>query len=469
MANNENQELNNVKQDDEFIQEKILSKRRKNLMKRVLTIVFVLICGIVFGFAARMAMLFTDSRLKDLFGNLDKTPTPTVTVTPSEVPASPTPEPSNPVISSAPVTFSPAPTDVTELSPAPTLEPIEGEIEIGVLDPETAHPGFSYSAFYKEVAALAEGVRPQIAEVTSVKTVIDWFGDVSRINNQTVGLILANNGTSLLILTDYNVIAGSDSISVRVMGKEAEGKIYSFDADYGLAVIAVDFAIFTEEEREAIKYAKLFPDSYIKMGNPVVAVGNANGFAGSVAFGIISGAGYKNFITDGEVQYFTTDWIDYKNSGAFVYDMSGAVCGMITHTFKQNPEDGITTCIALDSMRAVITALINGRTPMYIGISCSDLPMMVSESSGLNFGIYVRDVKGLSPAATAGLKTGDIIFAINEQRVQSASEITMYLTRVSEDETLTIDYRRVEEDGIKDERVVIAPVPKNNHADQKGK
>ncbi len=470
MANNENQELNKVKTEDEFIREKILSKRKKNVMKKVFTVIFVLLCGIVFGFAARMSALFTDSRLKDLFGNLDNTPTPSINTTvPSEAPNTNSPEPSNPIISSVPVTFTPKPTDVTELSPLPTLEPIEGEIEIGVINPEQPHPNFSYSGFYKEVTALAEAVRPQVAEITAVKTYIDWFGDMSHVNTQTSGLILANNGVSLLILVDYNAISGSDSISVKVMGKEAEGSIYAFDPDFGLAVLSIDYGIFSEEERENIKYAKLYPDSYVKVGSPVVAVGNANGYAGSIAFGLISGAGYKTYVTDGMVKYFTTDWMDYKNSGAFIYDMSGAVCGMVTHAFKHNPDDGITTCISLEALRDVITALLNGRVPMYAGISCGDMTAAISEESGLNFGIVIRDVKGLSPAVAAGLRSGDIIVAINEQRVQSASELTMYLASMGDEETITIDYRRIEEEEIRDERVLLVPLPKSNHAEQKGK
>ncbi len=467
MANNEMQELNNINREDEFIQEKIKNKRKQKVLRTIFSLIFVLLCGLVFGFAVRMAMIFTDGRLKDLFGALEKTPTPMETQPPTGLPATGTPDPTGPVVSSVPVSLTPVPT-LAEFSPAPTLAPIEGEIEVGVVDPSMPHPDFGYAGFYKEVSALTDAVRPQVAEINAAKTIVDWFGNSSYVNSQTSGLVIANNGQNLLLLADYNVVADSDYVNVRLLGKELEGTIYNYDAEYGLAIIAVDFSLFSEEERNNMKYAKLLPDDSIRTGSPVVAIGNANGYAGSIAFGMISGSGYKTYVTDGMLKYFTTDWVDYKNSGAFIYDMRGAVCGMITHTFKQNSDDGITTCISLDSVKDVITALINGRSLSTLGVVAGDLTGAISAKSGVNSGIYVRDVKSGSPAAGVGIRPGDIITAINEQGVKSASDLAMYLTRMVQNEYLTIDYRRVEENSINDQRVVVMPTIKVITPDQKG-
>ncbi len=465
MANNENQEKYNLKQDDEFIQEKIRNKRKQKTLKMFFTLLFVLVCGLVFGFAVRMAMIFTDGRLKDLFSGLDKTPTPVISQGPSDVPSTSTPEPTGPEVTSIPVSLTPIPT-VVPATPGPTLAPIEGEIVVEVVDPSMPHPEFSYAGFYKEITALAEAVKPQIADITASKTLVDWFGNISYITSKVSGLVLAQNGQSLLILSDYNVLMDSESINVKILGKEMIGKIYSYDSDFGLAVLAVDMAAFSGEERDAIKYAKLFPDGEIKMGSPVVAVGNANGHPGSIAFGIINGINYKNYVTDGEIKYFTTDWTDYKNSSAFIYDMSGAVCGMITHTYKQDSSDGITTCISLERLKDVITALINGRSLMTLGLGVGELNPAIIEKSGISTGIYVKEVKNGSPAATVGIKAGDIITAIKDGAVISPADLTMYLAGMTGGESLTLALRRVEENSITDMRVVVVPALKNNSSER---
>ncbi len=553
----ENENTSNVKETDEerYIKETILDKRRRRMLGRLATVVFVIALAVIFGIVARVVFLLSNDKVSEILG-IDENKRNEVSVkekTPSPIP-SPTPRITYPVVSpswsrspspsaaptSAPdttsavmATHTPAPTatvaatptagptsvafptdiptdiptattapgktpapvatptdtpeptvtpdpEVTSVAggvegtttPAPTSDAGQSGDATPTPDPEvTAEPTVTpdpevsptpeptgaaeYIEYLSKVMESAKEVAGMVSniEVTSFGT--DWFGEKYEIVTATTGLLLGQDGVDILILTDYASVGGSEKLEVSIGNTETAASLYSFDKDYGLAVISVSIDAVPEDVFQALEYAVFKKSDDIYIGMPVVALGNANGYVNSIALGIVSSMGSAVPVRDGQVKFFTTDWPDYQGSSAFVFSLEGEVCGMVTHTFKNNPNDNITTCITVDALKPVINKLLNGGKVSLFGVMGSDISEKVAAVVETDEGIYVNEVLAASPAYQAGLKNGDIIFSINGKPIKGLEDLMEILATVPHGTSLEIGYFRMNKDGIASDRTTV--------------
>ncbi len=448
----------------EFITEKVIDSRKKKFFKRLGTLIFVIICAICFGVISRIAYLFVDRKLTDVLlpssgrqevtiktkddkdgsGNNNN---PVVTEAPTDKPAdkpteAPTNKPTDPPenkptqpVSEPTYTPAPTPTKAAEVTPAPT--PVTQSLT-------------SFYAMYTEVEKAIDLGKKCCVDITVTKNSVNYFGDVSETESNTTGLLVGFDSVSILVLTDYASVDESTGLRVKFYGDfTAKGEIYSRDIDYGIAIIEIPMSELAPDDFEGLTYCTLGTLDEIKLGSPVVAVGRANGYSDSIAFGMITGKNISKSVRDGEIGLFTTDMVDSEEASAFVFDMEGSVLGMIAHAQKLNANDGITGCVSLDSIRKIITKYTNGIEMAYFGIRGTAISASLITESGLEHGLYVLDSIASSPAWIAGIRKGDIITSINGNPVSNMSDVIDLMTSVKPGSVLNVSYVRLLTDGTK--------------------
>lgn len=473
----------------QFINEKIVPKKKKKWLKKLWTALFVVFMAIVFGVIARAAFLLSGDMLKEWFGLEDKrqevdlpkptqparitlsatpkppTPTPVVTTEPTEA-VSPTEEPEQPSfgeVTSGGETASggeenpsvtPGKTEITQ-NPELTGTPENGDTAVPTSAPESdikpenesvAH----YLQIYESIRRVAEEVSDAFVTVEAIEQGVDWFQEVYEKRTRTTGLILGNDGVDLLILVGTEQFTGATSIEVFFGEEKVSGSIYSMDRDYGLAVIAVPLTGLSEELLGKIQPGILADAQAIAIGTPVIALGAPNGYEGSVEFGMLTSLGSTVPVTDGEVAYFTTNIMEYPGGYGFVLNLEGEILGLITHTHKANPADGIFSAVSLDSIRGVIIKMLNNAERAYFGIKGRDLPKNLAEEYEIETGVYVSEVENASPALAAGIKAGDVIVSIAGVSVDGIRSFSDIMLECSIREIVQVRLLRKAEDGLRE-------------------
>ncbi len=474
----------------QFINEKIVPKRKKKWLKRLGIVLFVLCMAVVFGVVSQAAFLLSEDYLRNLLGLEEKrqevelaktTPQPRITFSPTPKPVkTPSPAPTEQP--------TPAPTETPEATTGaePTMEAsatptVTPEIKVTPVEeqkiteqpevskkPETIvtaepTPIDTYLQIYESIREVAEEVSDAFVTVEAIEQGVDWFQEVYEKRTRTTGLVLGNDGVDLLILVGTEQFVGATSIEVFFEEEVAAGSIYSMDKDYGLAVIAVPLTELSQELLKRIEPGVLAEEEDIVVGTPVIALGAPNGYVGSMEFGMITSLGSTVSVTDGEVAYFTTNITEYLTGYGFVVNLEGKIMGLITHTHKENPADGIFSAVSLDSIRGVIVKLLNNAERAYFGIKGQNLPKNLSEEYDIAAGVYVSEVENASPALAAGIKAGDIIVLVAGESVDGIRSFSDAILECSHREIVQVKLLRKVEDGLREMTVEVSLTGKNKN------
>lgn len=281
-----------------------------------------------------------------------------------------------------------------------------------------------YQSVYQLLSEVANEVNKSIVTVTSVTSGIDWFNNESETANVTSGVIIANNGERLIILTSYDRIKSTTNIKVTFPTEvTTKAKLLNKDSSLGLAIITVDLSDIPKTTLDTIGVATLGESYSLSVGDPIIAVGSPNGYTYSVDYGMISNRVNYAYITDNKVELFNTDIDDNPNGEGVIINLRGEVIGIITQKFKSDLNKNINTAIAISRLKTTIEDLVNQTEQVYIGIIANDLTTDSLKSLDVSGGVYVNEVETSSPAYEAGLQSGDIIVKIDNSTISSVNTL----------------------------------------------
>ena len=180
------------------------------------------------------------------------------------------------------------------------------------------------------------------------------------------------------------------------------------------------------------------------VGTPILALGNPNGYIGSVEFGTVTSRGSVYYITDNSVELFNTSTSNGEEGDGVIVNLSGEIIGIITRTVRSEYDEHICTAMGITRLKGSIAKLASGEEKIYLGVRGEDIPMSVLTEQGLFSGIYVTEVLTDSPAFEAGIKTGDIILKFDNLNVYSYNGLnTMLNMHQSGDEVSVFVQRTV--------------------------
>ena len=241
------------------------------------------------------------------------------------------------------------------------------------------------------------------------------------------GIIVGKNDDELLIATNYHVVEGADTLSVAFTdGNAVEASVKGFDEERDLAVVSVSLDDVKDDTMDAISIAKIGSSDDLKVGEQVIAIGNALGYGQSVTTGIVSAKNRRmdsdnNTVTDGSddssdgVNLIQTDAaINPGNSGGALLNMNGEVIGINSVKYSDTDVEGMGYAIPMATAQPIIDELITREKvdeskSAHLGISGVDVSSEVSKTYNMPQGVYVIQVSQGSAAEAAGIVSGDII------------------------------------------------------------
>jgi serine protease Do len=270
------------------------------------------------------------------------------------------------------------------------------------------------------------------------------------------GIIVADSDEELLIVTNNHVVEDANSLEVTFIdGTSAEAKIKGTDSDMDLAVIAVDRNDLSSDTKAAITVANLGDSDDLKLGEPVIAIGNALGYGQSVTNGIVSALDREIEMEDGTKGVFiqTNAAINPGNSGGALLNIKGEVIGINSNKIGGTAIEGMGYAIPITSASPIIAELMERRTRSdkvddsemgYIGIELQEVTSQISSTFNMPEGIYVVSTVEGGGAANAGIMTGDIITKFDGQKISSYSDLQNVLQYYAAGETVTVTVMRPE-------------------------
>ena len=321
---------------------------------------------------------------------------------------------------------------VSQDASADTAEP-----EVGTVQPQTGNSGSEDSA--ASVSAIVKQCMPSLVAITnvSVKEVQNYwgFGWYSQPQQQEststgTGIIIGQNDSELLIVTNNHVITGATNLSVVFSvdeGKDGttpvEAQIKGSDATKDVGVIAVKLSDIPAETMSAIKTATIGDSSQMQVGDQVIAIGNALGYGQSVTKGIVSALDREVTLQndDGSTisnKLIQTDAaINPGNSGGALLNMKGEVIGINEAKLSSNYVEGMGYAIPISDVEGIIGDLQNLQTRSevdsekmgYLGVTCQDVTSDIAQQYDMPEGVYLKSVVAGCAADKAGLKKGDIL------------------------------------------------------------
>lgn len=249
------------------------------------------------------------------------------------------------------------------------------------------------------------------------------------------GIIISKDEAQLLIATNNHVVEGAFPIEVTFIdGTSSEAIIKGTDSTADLAVIAVDISSLSEETKDSIKIAKVLTDKEIKVGEKVVAIGNALGIGQSVTVGYVSAIDREVSVDNKKMTLLQTDAaINHGNSGGALLNMEGEVVGINTVKFVSNHVEGMGYAIPISRAMPILDELKNREIipesdQGYLGIVINDVTEDLAEMFNWPIGVYVSEVAENSPADKAGILNGDIITGLNEIEITSRTQLVEKVT-----------------------------------------
>lgn len=305
-------------------------------------------------------------------------------------------------------------------------------------------PQTQTEAVVTDVTQVVKAVMPSVVSVSNTYVQRGtFFGQEysSEAVSSGSGIIVGENDSELLIVTNYHVVESADTLSVQFVDEEqVQAQIKGTDADKDLAVLAVQLSDIKEDTLNQISIASLGSSDDLTVGEPVIAIGNALGYGQSVTTGVVSALNRPIAVTSQEGQtgdsqintFIQTDAaINPGNSGGALLNTKGEVIGINSNKIGGSTVEGMGYAIPISDAKPIIEELMQKETRLKVdeankgvlGITGVNVEAQYSEVYGIPMGGYVSSVTDNSGAAAAGLVRGDIITAINGETVETMEEL----------------------------------------------
>ena len=349
-----------------------------------------------------------------------------------------------------------------------------------------------------DVSEIVSEALPSIVSITtkSVQEVQNYLGmygmygyapqqQEQEVEGSGSGIIVGKNDDELLIATNYHVVEGADTLSVAFTdGNAVEASVKGFDEERDLAVVSVSLDDVEDDTMDAISIANIGSSDDLKVGEQVVAIGNALGYGQSVTTGIVSAKNRRmdsdnNTVTDGSddssdgVNLIQTDAaINPGNSGGALLNMEGEVVGINSAKLASTEVEGMGYAIAISDVTDILQNLMNetSRDKLddsehgVLGIEGSSVSSEAVQMYGIPAGVFVKKVTEGGAADKAGLKANSVITEFNGKAVSSTDQLIEYLSYYEPDEEVELTVQVPHGTSYKEETVKVT-LDENTDAD----
>ena len=336
-----------------------------------------------------------------------------------------------------------------------------------------------------DVSDNVEEALPSIVSITtkSVEEVQNYYGmfgqygtyspEQREVQGSGSGIIIGKNDTELLVATNYHVVDGADTLSVGFIDSTAcEAKVKGYDSGKDLAVVAVSLNDIDSDTMDAISVATIGNSDNLKVGEQVVAIGNALGYGQSVTTGIVS-AKNRQLNSDDTVGDYDSDSnkttnliqtdaaINPGNSGGALLNMNGEVVGINSAKLASTEVEGIGYAIAISDVTDTLESLMNEETRDKVenhgvlGITVSTVSDEASEVYGIPEGVLVREVTEGGAADDAGIEAKTIITKFAGKTVTTKEQLVDFLSYYEPGEEVELTVEVPDGNGYKEDTITV--------------
>ena len=304
------------------------------------------------------------------------------------------------------------------------------------------------------VAEVAENCMPAIVSINVVGD-YDYNGYKYEGESAGSGIIVGQSDNELLIATNYHVVENNKTISINFCdGSDAPATVKGKKVPMDLAVVAVDLSELSDSTLSSIKIAIIGNSDETKVGEGVVAIGNALGYGQSVTAGVVSALDREIITESGEPGNFiqTDAAINPGNSGGALLNMRGELIGINSDKLFGSAVEGMGYAIPINEAEPIIRELMNKQQLVelpedqqsYFGISAVEINSMLYTNEGalIPKGVYISEVVPGGTADMAGLMRGDIITEFEGDSIVSMAEFKKYLASYAKGSKVHITYER---------------------------
>ena len=338
----------------------------------------------------------------------------------------------------------------------------------------------------EDVSLIVEAAMPSVVAInnTTLYKSSTWFGQTQtyEIPSSGSGIIIGENETELLIVTNNHVIEDSNSLTVTFIDESTvNAAIKGTDSASDLAVIAVALDDIAVDTRAQIKAATLGDSDALKMGQGVIAIGNALGHGQSVTVGHVSALDREIEVDGNKRTVIQTDAaINPGNSGGALLNANGELIGINEAKYADESVEGVGYAIPISYAKDIIEDLKLRPTKVevaeseqgYLGIQVQNVDAATAQMLGMPQGVYVYKIVEGSAAEASDLREKDIITKFDGEKITTNADLTELLTYYKAGTTVTLTVQSLENGTYVERQVEITlknrPKEKETEASAKG-
>lgn len=306
------------------------------------------------------------------------------------------------------------------------------------------------SSVESDVADIAENVMPSVVSIQniSVQQVQNWFYGTQEYEQMSsgTGIIIGQNDTELLIVTNNHVVSDSKTLTVTFQDESsAEAQIKGADSKYDVAIVSVPLEDLKAETKDQIKIATLGDSDALRVGERTIAIGNALGYGQSVTCGIVSALNRE--IDDYDAKFIQTDAaINPGNSGGALLNAKGEVIGINTAKVSDSSVEGIGYAIPISDINDMLDTMMNRETRKkvdeakrgYLGISGRSVDSSLAEVYNIPEGVFITEVTKGGAADEAGISKSSVITKFEGISVETIEALKAELEYYAIGEKVTV-------------------------------
>lgn len=324
------------------------------------------------------------------------------------------------------------------------------------------------AASVADVSGVVDMVMPSIVAITEKSTQTSYFGQTYSSEGAGSGFIVKQDDDQLLIVTNNHVVADADTISVQFIDDEVvDATVKGTSESNDLAVLTVPLKSLKDSTRKTIRVASLGNSDEAKVGQMVIAIGNALGYGQSVTVGYLSAKNREVSASDDsgstttQILMQTDAAINPGNSGGALIDTHGNVIGINSSkyfSYGNTTVEGMGYAIPMSDAVSVINDLMNREVLKdsekgYLGITGRSISDSVSQAYGIPVGVYVAAVSDTGAAYKAGIKQGDVIVAIDGTTVKTIEEVQEKVNSTKSGTTIKVTIKRSSDGEYKEKEI----------------
>lgn len=414
-----------------FINEVIKEKKadKKTIFVRVAALVGA---AVLFGVTAAVTFAWVEPYMEKAIHKQEKPPKVDI---PSDDEPSQTPVPSPQDSSSGSSETSSQSQEDDSNSSEGSDQPQEGSFQqsIGLVQ---------YKQLYKDMLEVAEKPKHALVTVIGISNQMDYFNQNYETQQQISGLVVAENGQDIFVLTEYRVVENVERIQVTFWDGTMMDAIYQkHDSNTGLTILKVPLADLGQETLDGIEIAPLGNSYSVTQGEPIFALGSPIGYSDSVAYGVVTSVNNKISTIDTEYNLLTTDIIGSKEGSGILVNLDGEIVGIIAQNYSSEDKN-IITGLAISQIKKLIEQLSNNQQLPYLGIKGQDVTSEISEKTGIPKGILVKTVQPDSPAMMSGIKEYDVIVRFGDDKVSTVKQYHEKLSKCDPGQVIQVTAMR---------------------------